>query len=306
MSAVEDRLDLSTADKTELDVVRQYLRVQLSEEGTLAESEHIGTGNGVNATFTLDHIPVLTGTLRLYVDNVLQTEGAAEDYTIMLASGTITFNAGSIPGVGAPVTGRYYHGTDPVGADDTTLGSLLLAAKQAADGYLNNPFEEDIPQITFTSVSVGEMVAIDGKTFTAAAATDATKREFKVCATDTLTADELCACVNSAVMDGDGGAYGAAGVTATNTAGVVKLTRRSGRVEMIAAASNYASLLVEYVRTELAIPEPVATWVLQRIARGYEHRTEGMDSESTAGLGRVDWGDENFELLDRFRFGPGL
>lgn len=306
MSAVADRLDLSTADKTELDVVREYLRVQLSAEGTLAESEYVGMGTGVLDTFTLDHTPVLAGTLRLRVAGVLQTEGATEDYTIVLATGEITFTAGSIPALNAPVTGSYYHGTDPIGADDTTLASLLLAAKQAADSYLNNAFEEDIPQITVASVSVGEAVAIDGNRFTAAAATDITKREFKVCASGTLTADELCACVNSTVMGGDGGAYGVAGVTATNTAGVVKLTKRSGRVKRIAAGSTYASLLVEYVRTEGTIPEPVATWVLQRVGRGYERRVEGLKAEGVTGLGRADWGEENFDLLSPFRFSPGL
>lgn len=306
MSAVEDRLDLSTVDKSELTVVREYLRVQLSEEGTLADSEYVGMGTGILDTFTLDHTPVLDSTLRLYVNNVLQTEGAADDYTIVLGTGTITFNAGSIPALNAPVTGTYYHGTDPIGADDTTLASLLLAAKQAADRYLNNPLEENIPRITLSGVVAGQMVAIEGIAFTAATATDVTKQEFKVGVTDTLTADELCICINSTVMGGDGGAYGVAGVTATNTAGVIKLTKRSGRVKAIVAGSSFASLLVEYVRTELAIPEPVATWVLQHIARDYERRVEGLKGEAVTGLGRVDWGEENFDLLDPFRLSPGL
>ena len=306
MSAVEDRLDLSTVDKSELTVVREYLRVQLSEEGTLADSEYVGMGTGILDTFTLDHTPVLDSTLRLYVNNVLQTEGATDDYTIVLGTGTITFNAGSIPALNAPVTGTYYHGTDPISADDTTLASLLLAAKQAADRYLNNPLEENIPRITLVGVVAGERVGIDGNAFTAAAATDVTQREFKVGATDTLTAVELCSCINSTVMGGDGGAYGVAGVTAANVGAVITLTRRSGRVTAIAVSSSYASLLVEYVRTELAIPEPVATWVLQRVAEGYERRVEGVKAEAVTGLGRVDWGEENFDLLDPFRLSPGL
>ena len=301
MSAVEDRLDLSTADKSDLDVVREYLRVQLSAEGTLAESEYIGMGDGLVDTFVLDHTPVLAGTLRLRVAGALQTEGAAEDYTIVLATSTITFNAGSIPAIGAPVTGSYYWGADPIGADDTTLASLLLAAKQAADRYLNNPLEEVIPQITVASPAPGERVAIDGSAFTAAVATDITQRQFKVCLTDTLTADELCLCINSPVTG-----YGIAGVTATNTLGVVKLTKRSGRVEKIVASGVYASLPVEEVRTEEAIPEPIASWVLQRVARGYERRVEGLKAEGVTGLGTVDWGEENFDLLDHFRFSPGL
>jgi len=306
MSAVEDRLDLSTADKTELDVVREYLRLNLSAEGTLAESEYVGMGDGVTAIYTLDHTPVLAGTLRLRVTGVLQTEGAAANYTIVLATGTITFNAGSIPILNAPITGRYYYGADPVGADDTTLASLLLASKQAADTYLGNPFEEDLPRITFAGVAVGEGLRIDGNAFTAAAATDITEREFKVGVSNTADADELCTCVNSPVMDGDGGAYGLAGVTATNVGGVITLTRRSGRVTAITAASAYASLLVEYVRTEGPIPEPIATWVLQRVARGYERRVEGVKAEAVTGQGRTDWGEEDFALLNRYRVFWGL
>jgi len=306
VSAVEDRLDLSTADKSEADVVREYLRLQKSDEGTLAVPEYVGMGTGILDVFTLDHNPVLTGTLSLYVAGVLQIEGAAEDYTIVLATGVITFNAGSIPILNAPVTGTYHYGADPIGADDTTLTSLLLSAKQAADRYLNNPFEEDLPRITLVGVVVGQTLVIDGQVYTAAAATDVTEREFAVGLTDTLTADELCICINSPVMDGDGGAYGVAGVTATNVAGVITLTKRSGRVKMIEAGSSYDSLLVEYVRTEGAIPEPIATWVLQRVSRGYERRVEGLATEGVSGFGTVNWGAENFDLLDHYRFGPGV
>lgn len=301
MSAVVDRLDLSTADKTELDVVREWLRLNLSAEGTLAESEYVGMGTGALAIFVLGFNPVLAGTLRLRVDGVLQVEGATEDYTIVLGTGTVTFNAGSIPILNAPVTGSYYYGADPIGADDTTLTSLVLASKQAADAHLNNAFEEDIPQITIAGVVAGEGVTIDGVGFTAAVATDITKREFGIGLSDTLTAVELCLCINSAVMAGDGGAYGLAGVTAANIAGVVFLTKRSVRVEAITASSHFATLLVEYVRTDGAIPEPVATWVLQRVARGYERRVEGVKAEAVTGQGRTDWGEENFALIDRYR-----
>ncbi len=306
MSAVEDRLDLSTADKSELDVVREYLRLVRSDEGTAAESEYIGMGDGVTDVFVLDNTPVLTGTLRLRVDGALQTEGATDDYTIVLATGTITFNAGSIPILNAPVTGSYSYGADPVGADDTTLASLLLAAKQAADLYLNNAFEDDNPRITLSGVVVGETLVIDGLTFTAAAATDISEREFGVGLTDTLTAVELCACINSPVMGGDDGAYGVAGVTATNVGAVITLTKRSGRVKKIVAGSSYASILVEYVRTEKAIPGLIAEWVKQRVARGHERRVEGLESTGVSGFGTTKWGDRDFSLIAHYRLGPGV
>lgn len=306
MGAVVDRLDLSVVGKTELDVIREYVRVQLSTEGTLAESEFVGLGDGLNPTFNLDNPLVLAGTLRLRVAGVLQTEGATEDYTIVLATGVITFNAGYIPILNAPVTATYYYGTALVGADDTTLANLLEAAKEAADKYLNNPFEVDVPQITVSSPVVGNRVTIDGIAFEAAAATDISEHQFKVGVSDTLDADELCLCINSDIMGGDGGAYGVAGVLATNTSGVIKLTKRSGRVKKILASGSYASLLVEYVRTEGPIPKAVSLWVLQRIARGFEVRTEGLKAQTTSGLGSQTWDKEDFSLLEPLHLSPGL
>ena len=301
MSAVVDRLDLATVDKSELDVVREYLRVQLSEEGTLAESEFIGMGDGLNPIFALDHFPVLAGTLRLLVGGVLLTEGGAANYTIVLATGAVTFNAGSIPGVAAPVTGSYYHGTDPVGADDTTLAMLLISAKASADEYLNNAFESVNPTITVTEPVIGDGVSIDGMTFMAAAATDVTAHEFAIGGDDAATGDALCLCINNAVLDGDDGAYGVAGVKATNVAGVVTLTKRWPRVTKIEASSAQESLLVTYLRTEDAIPDPVGIWVLQRVGHLYENRQEGLTSGAVSGLGSQNWATQDMSQLAPFR-----
>ncbi len=305
MGAVVERLDLSTADKTEMDVIREYLRVSLSTEGTLVEAEYIGVGDGATAVFPLDHAPVLSGTLRLFVSGVLQVEGT--DYSINLATGVITFLLGYIPILDAPITGSYSYGASPIGADDTILTNLYEAAKVAADNYLNNPFEIDVPQITFASAVAGDRVTIDGVAFEATAgATDIPEHKFNVGGTDTQDATELCSCINSNVMGGDEGAYGIAGVLATNVSGVVKLTKRSGRVKKILVSGSVSRLLVEYVRTEDDLPKAIHLWVLQRIAKTYERRTESLKAESISGLGSQSWDEEDFSLLVPLRLSPGL
>ncbi len=63
-----------------------------------------GTVNGTNPTFTLDNPPV-GGSLELYVNGNLMQPGASNDYT--LSGNTITFNAGSIPPLGATLSADY-------------------------------------------------------------------------------------------------------------------------------------------------------------------------------------------------------
>lgn len=64
-----------------------------------------GTVNGTNAVFTLANTPV-TGTDCIYVNGVLQTEGAGADYTI--STNTITFVAGRIPPTGSDIRANYF------------------------------------------------------------------------------------------------------------------------------------------------------------------------------------------------------
>lgn len=66
-------------------------------------SEAVGTGNGVLTTFTLAHPAVQTG-VEVYVGGVLKT--LTTDYTIVLATGVITFVVAPINL--ALVTANYY------------------------------------------------------------------------------------------------------------------------------------------------------------------------------------------------------
>lgn len=88
--------------------------LKTSTPGTEVDAEYVGTGDGVETDFTLANTPLLAGTLDLYVDNVLQVEGATADFTVVLATSVSTFNAGSIPAAGEIVTAHYSHGAATV------------------------------------------------------------------------------------------------------------------------------------------------------------------------------------------------
>lgn len=66
-------------------------------------NEAVGTGNGVVTVFTLDNPAVQAG-VEVYVDGVLKT--LTTDYTIVLATGTITFLVAPVNG--AAITASYY------------------------------------------------------------------------------------------------------------------------------------------------------------------------------------------------------
>ena len=66
----------------------------IAASNTITRETPSGTINGINDTFTLAYTPV-PGTEHVYVNGVLQDEGAGNDYTI--STNTITFLSGAIP-----------------------------------------------------------------------------------------------------------------------------------------------------------------------------------------------------------------
>lgn len=65
-----------------------------------------GTVDGSNADFTLASTPT-AGSLAVYKNGIRQKVGAGNDYT--LATATITFEAGNIPGTGDNLLADYRH-----------------------------------------------------------------------------------------------------------------------------------------------------------------------------------------------------
>jgi len=87
--------------------------------------EAVGTGDGTTADFNLDHIPIVDGSETIYVDGVAQTEGVGNDYTIVPATGVITFEATAIPELGVVITADYKQ-AEEVGSTDA-LGAFTGA-----------------------------------------------------------------------------------------------------------------------------------------------------------------------------------
>lgn len=107
------------------------------------DAEYVGTGDGVVKIFTLDNSPV-EGSLRLYVNNVLQAE--VTNYTI--SGVTVTFVAP--PADGAVITASYDKPvTDDTfeAYDDELIENLIETATQIAEEYTGRAFiQRDITE----------------------------------------------------------------------------------------------------------------------------------------------------------------
>lgn len=110
-------------------------------------AEYVGVGDDNTTDFDLDYTPV-SGSLRLYVDNVLQVEGTDFD----LSSNTVSFD--TPPAGSDPITASY----DRAASDDTfedyddeLIEFLINAATEMAEKYTERAFI----QRSFTSIIAG-------------------------------------------------------------------------------------------------------------------------------------------------------
>lgn len=103
--------------------------------------------------------------------------------------------------------------------------TMILQTMQATDSagtgakvITNNAATATVPvkviaaNVTLANAAAGSVITINGLTFTGAAATDVTKREFKADGNDAADCTALISCINDAV-------YGVPGVTAAEGAG---------------------------------------------------------------------------------------
>jgi len=198
---------------------------------------------------------------------------------------------------------------------DDLLERLFNAAKRKADAFLCNPFKELNSQITFSGVEANDWIEVNGLMYTAAASGDEDELEFAVGDTDSDTADNFVALVNSTTLGGSYDEVGVAGVTAANSEGVVTLTREFGNVDdIVVRSSDEDKLLVRQVWTNADIPEEVRTWLYQYIFRQFRN-PGALLQESVAGKGHQMWvgmkSEEsgmgvNFDLLIPYKKVVGL
>jgi hypothetical protein len=112
------------------------------------DAEYVGVGTGSLVTFTLDYTPV-SGSLQLYVNNVLQTE--TTHYSISTATITMV----TAPGNGVPVTATYDYAASAntfESYDDALLERLIEAATKEAEDATGRAFV----QRTVTESHIGD------------------------------------------------------------------------------------------------------------------------------------------------------
>jgi len=200
---------------------------------------------------------------------------------------------------------------------DALLVALFDAAKRKADEYLCNPFEVLRPTIVFSGVEENDYITVNGRTYTVADELDEDELDFALGDTDSDTADNFCALVNSTTLGGSYGTVGVAGVTAANSEGTVTLSRRyaypNGKL-ITAVSSDEDKLLVRQVRTSIDIPEDIIQWLMQRVKRHFDNR-DALIQENISGESVKMWlsmkGEEagmvdNFDLLSHYRLLPRL
>lgn len=174
------------------------------------------------------------------------------------------------------------NGTD----HDGLLEALFDSAKRKADLFLNNPFQELNPTVVFSSVVADDYIVVNGKTYTCKASADEDELYFALGASDTLTADNFVAYVNSTTLGGTWGATGVEGVLATNSSGTVTFTRRYNNVDdILVTSSDEDKLLVRQVLADADIPECVNDWIYQFVDRNFRN-PEALMMSSVAGQGQ--------------------
>jgi hypothetical protein len=140
-------MTLSSTALVTLNQAKSFLK--LDEAFTLQQqAEYVGEGDDVTTEFTLDNTPI-SGTLALYVNNVLQVEGTDFD----ISTATITFD--SAPTDGYPITASYSYAPSSdtfEDYDDTTLELMIEAATQLAEDYTGRAFV----QRTITETHYGD------------------------------------------------------------------------------------------------------------------------------------------------------
>jgi len=99
------------------------------------DKEAVGTGNGTTKLFTLDHNPVVNGSLVVYVNSVAQTE--TTHYTVNYITGEITFV--TAPTDTYAVEATYWYFTIKIDSD--VISDFITEADAWVDEYTGQKWE---------------------------------------------------------------------------------------------------------------------------------------------------------------------
>jgi hypothetical protein len=153
--------------------------------------------------------------------------------------------------------------------DNDLILSLFQEAKEAADSYLNNPFELVIDELILRG---------DGTTLTPIPL----KNIPMFAGTETLYLDGVPLETDSYTID--------------YTLGTIVLNE----------APALRSRLTATYEAELAIPTVVRNWCMKRVARHYEFRVQSLKDISETGVGSARLGDDDFSEISMYRYFRGF
>jgi hypothetical protein len=107
------------------------LRLKILDRPQVVINERFGTGDGAAKIFKLGHVPIMDGSVSVYVAGEVQTEGG--DYSLDCSTGRLDFT--SAPDEGDALTADYefaaFSDADLQSFIDSAGGNLSLAAGEA-------------------------------------------------------------------------------------------------------------------------------------------------------------------------------
>lgn len=153
--------------------------------------------------------------------------------------------------------------------DNDLILSLFQEAKEAADSYLNNPFEQVIEALVLRG---------DGETISPPALRNIPVFE----GTETLYLDGVPLEPESYTIDYEAGTI------------------------ILSEAPALRTKLTATYEAELPIPTVVKNWCMKRTARHYEFRVQSLKDVSETGVGSAKLADDNFEEISMYRYFRGF
>ena len=296
---------------------KAHLRIDAAADLHVS-AEFVGVGDAADVTFDLDNTPV-EGTLRLYVDNVLQVE--TTDYSI--SGVTVTFVIAPPLNDGITANYDYAAGDDTFESyDDLLLENLIAAATKKAEDWTGRAFiqrtitekhfgngtkilklyKQPVQSITSVVRDISEEVGTgDGSTVAFTLDETPTALSVKVYVDgvlQTLTANYTIA---AAVITFVAAPADDTKITAKYTHTILAISEYTewldiGRLYSIDIWSAKRVFTVVYTTgygatraaTQALIPDAV-TAVLLMVAYLYENRTDMVHGESVSGVGSITY-----------------
>lgn len=127
----------TTADLTKS--LGMFLSIPSWDVAGTPTNEAVGTGNGSNATFYLDHQNIVYGSYTLYANGVAMTD--VTHYSLDLDTGKITLTAAGITLLASTALTAKYDYVDS-GMKISYLADVLLRAEKELEGDLNTIFTD--------------------------------------------------------------------------------------------------------------------------------------------------------------------